>query len=232
MDDRQNTIVCVFDPQSSRITAYQIHECIYERLQLPKKDVRMIQIDGPRRRIFTKFNTSDQTQSILQATKGQMEFQHNNGELSIVQIELASMGTRRIRITNLPPEVPDRTIRHRLSTYGEVKERSDDVRSRAYRYPVSNGIHVVVTSLKKNIPSHMSIAGNRVLISYERLPPTCYSCNEAGHQYHECPLRRQMNIQQNTPPKTLWAVSQGTARPHPKLVQHTDTETECIQWCP
>jgi len=133
----------------------------------------MIQIDGPRRRVFTKFNTSDQTQSILQSTKGKMEFQHDNGELSIVQIELAGMGTRRIRITNLPPEVPNRTIRHTLSTYGDIKKISEDVWSRAYRYPVYIGIRIVVTSLKKHIPSRMSIAGNRVLISYEGQPPTC-----------------------------------------------------------
>jgi hypothetical protein len=32
---------------------------------------------------------------------------------------------------------------------------------------VSNGIRIVVIGLKKHTPSHMSIAGNRVLISYE-----------------------------------------------------------------
>ena len=44
---------------------------------------------------------------------------------------------------------------------------------------------------KKHILSHMSILGNRVLISYEGQPVTCYGCNAPGHQYQECPHRRQ-----------------------------------------
>ena len=107
MNDRQNTIVCIFDVRSPRITALQIHEWIYENLRLPEKDVRMIQIDGPGRRVFIKLNTSEQAQLILQTTKGQLEFRHDNGELSKVQLDLAGMGIRRIRIANLPPEVPE-----------------------------------------------------------------------------------------------------------------------------
>jgi len=84
MNDRQNTIVCIFDARSPRITALHINEWIYENLRLPEKDVRMIQIDGPRRRVFIKRNTSEQAQSILQTKKGQLELRHDNGELSVV----------------------------------------------------------------------------------------------------------------------------------------------------
>jgi len=122
MNDKQNTIVCIFYARSPRITALHIHEWIYENLRLPEKDVRMIEIDGPGRRVFIRLNTSEQAQSILQTTKGQLEFRHDNGELSIVQLELAGIGIRRIRIANLPPELPGRIIRETLSTYGDVTE--------------------------------------------------------------------------------------------------------------
>jgi hypothetical protein len=74
MNDKQNTIVCIFDARSPRITALHIHEWIYENLRLPDKDVRMIQIDGPVRWVFIELNTSEQAQSILHTTKGQLEF--------------------------------------------------------------------------------------------------------------------------------------------------------------
>ena len=45
------------------------------------------------------------------------------------------MGVRRIRIANLPPEVPDRTIREMLTKYDEVNDITEDAWSRAYRYP-------------------------------------------------------------------------------------------------
>ena len=112
----------------------------------------MIQIDGPGRRVFIKLNTSEQAQLIIQTTKGQLEFRHENGELSKVQLDLAGMGIRRIRIANLLPEVPDRIILETLSTYGEVTEISEETLSKAYKYPAPNGIRIAVTRLKKTYP--------------------------------------------------------------------------------
>jgi hypothetical protein len=39
MAERQNTLVCIFDPRSPRISAYQIHEWIYETMGLLEDDV-------------------------------------------------------------------------------------------------------------------------------------------------------------------------------------------------
>jgi hypothetical protein len=38
MGERQNTIVCIFDTGSPRITAYNIHEWIYVQLRLIEID--------------------------------------------------------------------------------------------------------------------------------------------------------------------------------------------------
>jgi hypothetical protein len=45
--------------------------------------------------------------------------------------------------------------------------------------------------LKIHLPSHMTIAGNRVIVSYEEQPATCYGCNDTGHQYQDCPRRKR-----------------------------------------
>ena len=74
---------------------------------------------------------------------------------------------RCVRIANLPPEVKDETLRDTLSTYSEVKGISIYLWSRAYRYRVSNGTRIVEISLRQHIPSHMTIAGYRALISYD-----------------------------------------------------------------
>jgi hypothetical protein len=187
MTDRRNTIICAFDLNSPRITAHHIHDWIYESLKLPETDVRMIQIDGPRRRVYIKFNNSDRALSVLQETAGRREFRNEPGELSVVHIHWAGMGLRRIRLANLPPEVPDRIIHGALSPYREVTEVHEDSWSKAYRYPAYNGIRIAVTKLKKHLPSHMVIAGTRVLISYEGQSSTCFGCNEQGHQFQDCP---------------------------------------------
>ena len=82
----------------------------------------MIQIDGPRRRVFIKFTNGVHMHRLLQDTVGTQEFKHDTDELSKVHISIAGMGILKVRIANLPPEVPDRTIRDNLAKYGEVKD--------------------------------------------------------------------------------------------------------------
>ena len=120
MNDRQNMILCIFDPKSPRISAFEVHEWIYETLQLPEEDVRMIQIDGPRRRVYIKLNTSGQTHAVIQKTSCQMAYRHDNGETSTVLREIAEKGARKVRISDLPPEVTDQAISRALLIYGEV----------------------------------------------------------------------------------------------------------------
>ena len=47
--ERQNTMFCIFDMNSPRINASNIHESIHAQLRLQEDDIPMIQINGPRR---------------------------------------------------------------------------------------------------------------------------------------------------------------------------------------
>ena len=55
----------------------------------------MIQIDGPRRRVYIKLNNEVRLQEVLHTTQGRLDYIHDNGELAIVYIERAGMGVRR-----------------------------------------------------------------------------------------------------------------------------------------
>jgi len=194
MGERQNTIVCIFDMRSLRITAFNVHEWIYAQLRL-QDDIRMIQIYGPRRRVCIKFATAERMQSILQNIQGQQEYKQDNGEISIVKTELAAMGVRRVRVANIPPEVTEPVLRDAMSKYGDVKDIQKEQWPSQYRYKVSNGIKIVELNRKTHVPSHKLIAGHRMLTTYEGQPPTCYKCNEQVHHSVECPYRRS-----STPP--------------------------------
>jgi hypothetical protein len=110
-------------------------------------------------------------QSVLQDSKGLLEFRHDNDELSQVIIELAGMGTEKIRIARLPPEVTENMIRDSLTKYGEVKKHKRREWTSTYRYKLYNGVRIVDMKLKKHLPSYMAIAGNDALISYDGQPP-------------------------------------------------------------
>jgi len=107
----------------------------------------MIQVDGPRRRVYIKFTSEDRVKEVLQDSNGLLEYRHDNGELSQVCIELVGMGTKKIRIAGLPPEV-ELTLKECLSKYGEIMSIRDELQAAAYRYKVYNGIWIVEIKLK------------------------------------------------------------------------------------
>ena len=73
MSERQNAVVCSFNPKSPRTSALDIHEWIYEKLHVPENAVTMVQIDGPRRQVYIKFTDFQYLQDLLHSTIGLYE---------------------------------------------------------------------------------------------------------------------------------------------------------------
>jgi hypothetical protein len=192
MAERHNTVVCSFDLSSPRITAYDIHEWIFTVLRIPEHTVKLIQIDGINRHVYIKLADTELVLALLQDTAGQAAYKYPSGELSIVNITLAGLGTKRIRITNLPPEVSNDTLRATLAPYGKIVDIQNERWSKTYRYAVDNGVRQVTMVLSRHVPSHLAVAGQRVPLSYEGQPATCYGCGELGHMYQGCPARHKL----------------------------------------
>jgi hypothetical protein len=118
--ERLNTVVCTFDPASPRLTAYDIHEWLHAELRIPETQVSMIQIDGIKRQVFIKMVDKDSMHTELRDTCGQAEYKYPSGEVFMVNIDMAGIGTKRIRIANLPPEVHNGTVHEALAPFGKV----------------------------------------------------------------------------------------------------------------
>jgi hypothetical protein len=132
-------------------------------------------------------------------------YKHTTGEISPVRLMIAVMGTKRIRLANLPPEPPNTTIRNALSQYGDVQSIQDETWPKHYCYTVSNGVRIVMMTLKKHILSLITVAGYRALTSYDGQPQTCYGCDDTEHMYHVCPKRRGAKIMAPAPVDHTWA---------------------------
>ena len=90
-----------------------------------------------------KITSNERMQAILHTLQCQLQYHHHNDELSLVHIKIVGMGVKRVRMANLPSEEPDRTIRDVFSNYGDVKRITEEIMSKVYKYPVSNGIRVI-----------------------------------------------------------------------------------------
>ena len=77
---------------------------------MPENVVTMVQIDGTRRQVYIKFTEFQYLQDLLHSTTGQYKYKHDNGEIWQLKIEMAAMGTRHVRLANLPPETPDEAV--------------------------------------------------------------------------------------------------------------------------
>jgi len=142
--------------------------------------------------------------TIIHKTEGQLAFRHENGENSKLFIEIAVMGRKKIKIACLPPEAKENEFRACMSRYGEMRNIREEVWTSAFRYKVYNGIRIVEMKFKQHLLPYMSIAENDAIISYDGQPPTCYRCNETGHQHLECPRRKRLGLNNSTQPTQTW----------------------------
>jgi len=78
------------------------------------------------RRVYIKFVSAEIMQSILQNIQTQQEYRHDNCEISIVKVELAGMGVRRVRVAGLPPEVNEPVLRDAMSKCGDIKDIQEE----------------------------------------------------------------------------------------------------------
>jgi hypothetical protein len=113
-------VVCCFDPSGPLVAAFDIHEWLHDVFKIPEHIVNAIQMEGPKRQVYIKFIEQSyvQVQALIRDTNGQAEHKHTTGELSIVNITNADMGTKRVRIANFPPEVQNASIRTALAPFG------------------------------------------------------------------------------------------------------------------
>jgi len=216
--------VRLFNTSYVNKSTYHKSEWLHAELRIQESQVSMIQKDGIKWQVFIKMVDKDSMHAVLRDTCGRAKYKYPTGEMFIMNIDMAGMGTKRIQIANLPPEVHE-TIHEALTPFGKVLNIHEEKWARTYRYPVPNGVQVSL-HLTGHLPSHMLIAGNRVLISYEGQPATCYGCGAIGHLHQVCPLRRVKETKTQEPAKSTYAsVVTNTVITHSGEMEDKNTTT-------
>jgi hypothetical protein len=103
--------------------------------------------------------------TLLRDTPGQTQYNYSSDELSIENIALAVLGTKRKRIAKLPPEVSNDTPRATFVPFGNIMDIQTERWSKACGYSVDNGVRKVALVLTRHDPSHLTVAGQRILLA-------------------------------------------------------------------
>jgi hypothetical protein len=82
--------------RSPKISAFDLHEWIYSTIKIPDYEIRIIQKDGPIRRVYIKFVSDEKMNTHIQNIQGSHEYRHANGELSLVEVSLTGLGYRSV----------------------------------------------------------------------------------------------------------------------------------------
>jgi hypothetical protein len=115
-----------FYMDSPRIMAYNIHEWVFNTLKIPEDDQSVLQIDGPRRKVYLKFDTTEKITGHLNVLQGDYEYKHDTGEVTTVTVSRIGLGYRSVRVASLSPKVKDQALNACLSQYGTVKQITED----------------------------------------------------------------------------------------------------------
>jgi hypothetical protein len=103
-------------------------------------------------------------------------------------------------------------VRVIMEQCGEIRSVTEELWPRTYRLRIPNGIRVVEMAMRKHIPSSVLILGQRVLVSYEGQPVTCFGCHEAGHLLRQCPYRRPRSAGVSVERAATWAAAVNRGR--------------------
>jgi hypothetical protein len=80
----------------------------------------MTQIDGIRRQVYIKMSAEEKVQAVLLVTGGETQYKYPTGQIPTVVLDIAGLGTKRIRMVNLPPKTTQEKVRSSLAQYGKI----------------------------------------------------------------------------------------------------------------
>lgn len=119
-----------------------------------------------------------------------VKYKHPNGKFSKVPIAVAALGTKGVRVANLPLVVNDAVLMTSLAPFGKVTVIQYEKLAKSYRNTVAYRALQVTIMLTRHIPSHLTVPMVRILSTHDGQPAACYGCGGTGHIFQTCPKRQ------------------------------------------
>lgn len=172
-------------------SSLEMSKFMREVLHVTVDSVKGVQRDKSNCCFYLKFVLERRFDSILEKFQQPTTFQYEDGESVKVEISDAGAEFKRVSVSRLPFEVPDKVLSDALAKYGKVTAIEHDVWNDPFFGNLPNGDRTVTMELKLPIPSRIMVERNSVLVSYRDQERTCLYCNDVGHLVANCPNRKK-----------------------------------------
>lgn len=127
-------------------------------------------------------------------------------------------GAVEVRIFNLSEDVTNDKIIKFLSAYGEPHSIREELWDDSHLFSgLPTGVRIVRMTVKKNIPSYVTIDGERTNLAYYGQQHTCKYCSEFVHNGVSCVQNKKLLVQKLAANNTSYAdVTKNPTIPRPK----------------
>jgi hypothetical protein len=177
---RPNTFVMDLSNITKRANSETIHNFILKTLELDFEEVVSIQIAKSKKLVFVE--TKNEERAIETVHNNDLKHKIEFGGVEFtVKLYMDDNGTD-IKISDLPPNMPNQYIWDKLSEYGEILSSKDEVWGENFAFKgIKTGDRIVRIVLRKNIPSFVTINGETAYVTYSNQILTCRWCAQKLH---------------------------------------------------
>ncbi|CAH1098860.1 unnamed protein product [Psylliodes chrysocephalus] len=190
---RENTMVLDFKNVRKKPPNISIHRWIKQIFNFTNDQLVCIQFDHIRSKVFIKVISEWLVKKTMQKFEsGKLIYTDEEQDYEIYISEESD--DIWIRIYDFPPELKNSKIIEHFGKYGIVKTIRNETWSGDDLYNVESGVRSMLISMKKKVPSYVTIEGTTSLVTYKNQERTCMFCDNPGHERRDCPNKPNNRI--------------------------------------
>lgn len=191
---RENTFRVDYANVPKKPSSEEVHHFIGVTLGLKREEVLRIQYSRNLGIAFVKTTSLEVAQKTVEENDNKHEL-ITDGKPYKLRLVMED-GAVEVRLFNLSEDVTNDKIIKFLNAFGELHSIREELWDDSHLFSgLPTGVRIVRMTVKKNIPSYVTIDGERTNLSYFGQLQTCKYCSEYVHNGVSCVQNKKLLVQ-------------------------------------
>ncbi|XP_062714769.1 uncharacterized protein LOC134291270 [Aedes albopictus] len=201
---RENTFRVDYANVPKKPTSEEVHQFVGVTLGLKREEVLRIQYSRSNGIAYVKATSLEVAQKTVEEhdNKHEMTIDGKPYKLRLLMED----GAVEVRLFNLSEDVTNDKIVKFLSAFGELHSIREELWDDGHLFSgLPTGVRTVRMTVKINIPSYVTIDGERTNLAYYGQQQTCKYCSEHVHNGVSCVQNKKLLVQKLAANSTSYA---------------------------